>query len=143
MREIKTEIQISSKPDRVWSILMDLPGWAEWNPIVNKIEGDLKVGSTLDITMCNDKGKDSQKYKGTITALDENKRFSFVAKMIASFLFSVDRIIELKDSDEGTFFTQKEVYTGLMVSLFWNKLNDMATKMLNSMNEALKKKSEG
>ena len=36
MRELRTEIQILSNPDKVWEILIDLPGWSNWNPIVNK-----------------------------------------------------------------------------------------------------------
>jgi len=43
----------------------------------------------------------------------------------------------------GTLFIQREIYTGLMVPLFWGKLNEQASSMLNSMNEALKKKAEG
>jgi len=142
MREIRTEIQILSKPDKVWEILIDLPGWSNWNPIVNKIEGKLEVGAELFITMSDAKGNDGKSYKSIITAIDEKKRFSFIATMMAKFMFSAERIIELEDSQGGTLFKQREIYTGLMVSLFWKKLSTDALSMLNSMNEALKKKVE-
>jgi len=142
MKEIKTEIQILSKSDKVWEILMDLPGWSDWNPIVNKIEGNLEVGAELLITMSDGKGGDGKRYKSIITSIDEKKRFSFIATMMAKFMFSADRIIELEDSQEGTLFIQREIYTGLMVSLFWKKLSTEAMAMLNSMNKALKKKAE-
>jgi len=142
MKEIKTEIKILSTPDKVWKTLMDLPNWSEWNPIVNKIEGNLKVGEELSITMCSSKGNDGKKYKSVIREIDENKRFSFVATMMAKFMFTADRIIELKKTEEGTLFTQKEIYSGLMVSLFWKKLSTDATEMLHSMNKALKKEIE-
>ena len=142
MRELRTEIQISSKPDKVWGILMDLPDWPNWNPIVNKIKGNLEVGAELSITMCDTKGNDGKSYKSIITAIDEKKRFSFTANMMGKFMFSADRIFELEDSQEGTLFIQRENYTGLMVPLFWKKLNEHALPMLNSMNEALKKKVE-
>ena len=57
MKEIKEEIQISSTPAKVWEILMDLPEWSNWNPIVNKIEGKLEVGNKLNITMYGSNGK--------------------------------------------------------------------------------------
>lgn len=142
MRELKTEIQISSNPDKVWEIITDLPGWSKWNPIVNKMEGKLEVGAALFITMCDDKGNDSKSYKAIITAIDEKKRFSFIGIMMAKFMFSAERIIELEDSQGGTLFIQREIYTGLMVPLFWKKLNEQASSMLNSMNEALKNKAE-
>ena len=65
-----------------------------------------------------------------------------MAIMMAKFMFSADRIIELQANEKGTRFSQKEIYTGLMVSLFWKKLSTDATKMLNSMNKALKDEVE-
>jgi len=142
MKEINTEIRISSTPDEVWKTLMDLQNWPKWNPIVNNIQGNLKIGEELSITMSDSKGNDSKKYKAIITALNKNERFSFVATMMSKFMFSAERIIELKTTEKGTLFTQKEIYTRLMVSLFWKKLNCEASKMLNSMNSALKKEVE-
>ena len=76
MKEIRTEIQIASAKGKVWEILMDLPDWSNWNPIVNKIEGKLEVGGELAITMSDATGKDGKKYKATITSIDDKKRFS-------------------------------------------------------------------
>lgn len=92
--------------------------------------------------MCDDKGNDSKSYKSIITAIDEKKRSSFIGSMMAKFMFSAERIIELEDSQGGTLFIQREIYTGLTVPLFWNKLNGQASSMLNSINAALKKKAE-
>lgn len=142
MKEIQTEIQIAASKDQVWEILMDLPNWSIWNPTVNKIDGNLKEGSELSITISDSKGNDSKKYKAEITAIEENKRFSFFATMMAKFMFSAHRIIEIEDSEEGVILSQKEVYTGIMVSLFWSKLSTDALEMLNSMNKALKKEVE-
>ena len=141
MRELRTEIQISAEPDKVWKILMDLQGWSNWNPIVNKIEGNLEVGAELSITMCDENGKDGRSYKATITAIEENRRFSYVGSMMAKFMFSAERIFELEESQGGTFFVQREIYTGIMAPLFWGKLNEHALPMLKSMNEALKKEA--
>ena len=142
MKEINTEIGISSTPEKVWETLMDLPNWSNWNPIVNKIEGNLKIGQELYITMSSSNGNDGKKYKSIIGELDENKRFTFVAIIMTKLMFSSERIIELRERDSGTILTQREIYTGLMVSLFWNKLSSDAYKMLNSMNKALKKEIE-
>ena len=144
MKEIRTEILISSSPDKVWEILMDIPNWPQWNPIVNKIEGNLEIGSKLSIVMkdCNSKDGNGKRYTSIITEKIENQRFSFIAIMMAKFMFSAERIIELKQTQEDTLFIQREIYTGLMVSLFWKKINCEALEMLNAMNEALKKEVE-
>ncbi|MBT3384407.1 MAG: SRPBCC domain-containing protein [Prolixibacteraceae bacterium] len=143
MREIRTEIQILSKPNKVWETLTNLPAWSDWNPVVNKIEGKLETGSELFITMAGKNGNDGKSYKSVVTEFEEEKRLSFIGIMMAKFMFSAERIIELEDLEEGTLFTQREIYKGLLVSLFWKKLNEQAVRMLNSMNKALKKRVEG
>ena len=143
MKELKTEMHISASPEKVWKVLMDLPNWKDWNPIVNKIEGQIEVGQELSITMSDKKGSDGKNYKSTITALDEGRRLSFIGVMLAKFLFSAERVIELKATEGGTHFTQIEIYNGLMVPMFWKKLSEHAHPMLTSMNEGLKKAIEG
>ena len=142
MKEIKAEINIASTSNKVWETLMDLENWSQWNPIVNNIQGNLIVGSELSITMSDSKGTDAKKYRATITELNKEKRFSFIATMMAKFMFSAERIIEIKPTEKDALFIQREIYTGIMVSLFWKKLSTDALGMLNSMNEALKKEVE-
>lgn len=139
MKELKTEIHISRKPEVVWGKITDLSGWPEWNPIVNKLEGEFKPGAELVITMSDSKGKDGKMYKATITNIDKNAEFRFIATMMSKSVFSAERILELKESEGGTLFIQREIYTGFLVSLFWKKLQEDALPMLVSMNEALKK----
>ena len=109
---------------------------------MNDHQQSLYAHASLSITMSDSKGKDSKKYKAKITALEEKKRFSFFAIMMAKFMFSADRIIKLEDSEKGTLLIQKEIYTGIMLSMFWGKLSTQAKDMLESMNVALKDKQK-
>lgn len=142
MKEIRTEIGISATPEKVWEILTNLQGWSDWNPIVHKIEGNMSLGQELLIVMTSEQGKSGKSYRAKITSFDINRRFSFSSKMMTKFLFSIERKIDLENSESGIQFIQTETYSGILVPLFWNKMKDQVTKMLNSMNEALKKKVE-
>jgi hypothetical protein len=142
MKEINTEIRILSTPNKIWNILIDLENWNKWNPIVNNIKGKLNIGEELTITMSDSKGNNAKKYNATISELTTNKRFSFIATMMAKFMFSAERIIEIKQTEKETVFIQREIYTGIMVFLFWKKLSTDAIGMLNTMNQALKKEVE-
>lgn len=119
---------------------MDLENWSKWNPIVNNIQGNLNIGKELDITMSDSEGNNAKKYNATITVLNKDKRFSFYRYNDSFFL--AKRIIELKTIEKETIFIQREIYTGVMVSLFWKKLSTDALGMLNSMNQVLKKEVE-
>lgn len=44
MKLIETEIIITSKPDKVRAILTDFNAYPNWNPFINSISGENKVG---------------------------------------------------------------------------------------------------
>ena len=42
MRGLTTEIEFDGTPEEAWEVLADLPAYAEWNPFVTRIEGELR-----------------------------------------------------------------------------------------------------
>ncbi len=145
MREIKTEIQISASPDKVWSIISNIKNWYEWSPIIQKSKGDPFLGAKLSIIMTGKEGKggkDGPSYQPIITFFNEAKSFRWRAKMIAGFIFTNDKSFELEATPDGTRLIHKEYFKGLLVPMFWNSIKTTVPSMLNSMNEALKKKVE-
>lgn len=142
MREIRTEIEIHAPQTQVWDILMDFDKWAEWNPTVNQVSGTATLGSRLSITMAGPKGKNGQKYSAEITTFESPRSFRWRAKMMAGFLMTNDRTLELEPAGENTKLINTEHFSGLMVSLFWGKLEGFVPDSLNSMNQALKTLAE-
>ena len=47
-REIATSIEISAPPERVWAILTDTKRYAEWNPEIAALNGQLVPGAMLE-----------------------------------------------------------------------------------------------
>jgi len=137
MRELRTEINIAAPLIEVWNIIIDFDNWSQWNPI-SKASGSADLGSKLNITMLDKDGKDSMKYKAIITEFKQPSLFRWRAKMMAGFLFTNDKIFELEEIDTGTRLIHREEFSGLMVPMFWSKLNEGCIPMFNSMNEALK-----
>lgn len=138
MREIRTEIEIAAPLSKVWSTLTDFDNWNDWNPIVTQAYGAATLGSKLTITMCGNDGKDGPKYMPVITNFDAPKSFRWRAKMMAGFLFTNDKVFELEETDSGTRLMHSELYGGILVPMFWSKLTEHVSPMLNSMNDALK-----
>lgn len=143
MQIIKTEIEISAPPSKVWGIITDINQWQEWSPVINASQGDASVGSTLSITMMGkEEGKDGPKYNPEIIKLDEPNYFHWRAHMMAGFLFTNDKIFELKETNSGTKLTHTETFKGLLTPLFRGQMNKGVPPILNSMNEALKTLAE-
>ncbi len=143
MQEIKTEIEISALPSKVWGIITDINNWQEWSPIINASHGVGSVGSELAITMMGkEEGKDGPKYKPIITELDEPKYFRWRAHMLAGFIFTNYKIFELEETSTGTRLTHTESFKGLLAPIFRGQMEKGVPPMLNSMNKALKDLAE-
>ncbi|MBX2883484.1 MAG: SRPBCC domain-containing protein [Granulosicoccus sp.] len=143
MQIVKAEIEIQAPPEKVWGILTDIDKWHEWSPIINESAGQAAVGSTVTITMMSkEAGKNGPKYSPTIIEMDEPRLFHWRAKMMAEFLFTNDKIIELEKTDEGTRVIHKETFKGLMAALMKGQMEKGVPPMLNMMNDALKQLAE-
>lgn len=143
MREIRTEIEISAPVAHVWGILTNIDDWVNWSPIINRSSGDAALGSVVSITMMSEEeGKDGPNYSPVITILDEQKLFRWRAKVLAGFIMTNDKVFELEETASGTRLIHKELFSGMMVPLFWSSVEKNVPTMLNTMNEALKTKAE-
>ena len=143
LQEIKTEIEISAPPSKVWGIITDINNWQEWSPIINASHGEAAVGSELSITMMGkETGKDGPKYNPIITKLDEPNYFRWRAHMLSGFIFTNDKIFELEETSTGTRVTHTESFKGLLAPIFCGQMEKGVPPMLNSMNKALKDLAE-
>jgi len=143
MQTIKTEIEILAPPEKVWSILTDIDKWQEWSPTINASQGEASLGSTPTITMMSkEAGKDGPTYSPKIIQLVEPSYFHWRAHMMAGFIFTNDKIIELEKTENGTRLTHTETFKGLMAALMKGQMDKGVPPMLDSMNEALKQQAE-
>jgi len=143
LQEVKTEIEISAPPSKVWSIISDINNWQEWSPIIKESHGNASVGSELTITMIGkEKGKDGPKYNPIITELEEPNYFRWRAHMLTGFIFTNYKIFELEETSSGTRLTHTESFKGLLAPIFCGQMEKGVPPMLNSMNKALKDLAE-
>lgn len=58
-KSVHTELTIPATPEETWSILMDVPGYKEWNPVLIPVEGELVEGNKLKYRMIQPDGIES------------------------------------------------------------------------------------
>ena len=143
LQEIKTDIEISAPPSKVWSILIDINNWQEWSPIIKESQGTASIGSELTIAMIGKKeGEDGPIYNPVITELDEPNHLRWRAHMLTGFIFTNYKVLELEETSSGTRLTHKEMFKGLLAPIFCGQMEKGVPPMLNSMNQALKELAE-
>ncbi|KAF5020214.1 hypothetical protein F66182_7779 [Fusarium sp. NRRL 66182] len=117
---IQESMIIAAPPAKVWSVLMDLKSWPEWNTFVTSIEvqpphTELCVGSKQKITI-----KNSQSYTNVVLVLDPNKELRWNGSIFTPAFFNTEHwcLLEEVDGDEvSTRFTQGERAMGKLEEL--------------------------
>ena len=90
MSQIEESIIISAPPAQVWTVLMDLKSWPQWNTFVTSIEvqpphTQFSVGSKQTITLNN-----SQTYTNTTSVVNPGKEFCWNGSILTPALFDTE-----------------------------------------------------
>jgi hypothetical protein len=141
MREISSEIEIQAKPSKVWETLVDFASYPEWNPFVRKIEGELAIGSTLEVTI-QLPNREIITFKPVVVKANPNEEFSWKSKMWVSFLFTGEHYFILEPiGEQSTKLIQGEKFTGILVPFLAKPSNEAPLGFIE-FNSAIKERCE-
>lgn len=139
--EIFTEILIEAQPKKVWEILTDFENYPEWNSFVKSIEGNIKVGNIISVRIEPPNGN-GLTFKPVVVAYDPPKELRWLGKFFIKGVFDGEHQFKLIDNKNGTTtFIQSETFTGILVGVFKNNLNNTKTGF-EQMNLELKELAE-
>lgn len=142
MLTLRTEIQIAATPERVWNILMDFPGYVQWNPFVRSLEGTPRAGETLRVFIQPPGGRGMQ-FRPKVLVVEAIREFRWKGKLLVNGLFDGEHFFILEQMPNGTvLFTQGEIFSGLLVPLMKRSLEGSIKNGFIAMNEALKRLAE-
>jgi hypothetical protein len=142
MKELRTEIDIAASPEAVWSILTDFAAFPQWNPFIKEASGEQKVGGKLRIRVARTGGK-GMVFKPTVLACETNRELRWLGRLRIPGLFAGEHGFTLEPIGDGrTRFTQREVFTGILVPLLARSLDDGTKKGFEAMNLAMKERAE-
>ena len=141
MKEIRTEIEIRSSPEKVWRILTDFPKFPDWNPFIQHAIGKAKVGEKVDITFPT--GAKDMTLHCTVLKAESDRELCWQYHVVFPFLwkgvhsFTIDSI-----GNNRVRFIDKEVFSGLLIPL-QGKDSDATTRHdFENMDKALKERAE-
>jgi hypothetical protein len=142
LKELRTEIEINTSPERVWKILTDFEKYDQWNPFIHKIIGQPKEGTKIEIHIETPGGK-NRKYEPTLTKVDEGCELRWLGKSSLPGFLNGEHIFAIEQLDpQRVRFVQREVFDGLLTSLFGKSLDTDVRQGLEEMNRALKERAE-
>ena len=144
MRELTTEIEFDGTPEEAWEVLADLPAYAEWNPFVTRIEGELRPGARLEVRLAPE-GERGITLKPEVLAAEPGRELRWIGHLGVPGIFDGEHHFSIEEAGPGRVrFRQDERFGGILVPLLWKKLRDGGTaKGFRAMNEALARRVTG
>lgn len=142
MKKIETQIEIKCSPAALWKALTDFKAYPDWNPFITHIEGPLKEGGRLKVTVEPPAGR-KMSFSPKIIKVDKEKKFSWQGKFLFKGLFDGAHMFEIVPLDKkSVLFIQAEYFSGFFVHFLWDEMAPKTEKGFQLMNEALKKRLE-
>jgi len=141
-KSIETEIEINGTATQVWEVLTDFERYPEWNPFILRIAGTLQTGSRLKAVV---KTPNLSKItiRPVLLKVNVGQELRWLGHWVFPKVFDGEHLFAIKRvGDSKVKFVQKELFTGLLVPLFWGKMAGNIRLGFESMSQALKKRVE-
>ena len=140
--ELHTDIEIDASPEAVWSVLIDLDRYADWNPFIVSVQGRADVGERLTNRLQPQGGRGAT-FKPTVTVVEPNTTFEWLGRFGPPGVFDGRHRFELCPTDSGgTLVVHSERFDGVLVRLLRRSLDNSTKAGFVAMNTALKARVE-
>ncbi|MCI0418645.1 MAG: SRPBCC domain-containing protein [Acidobacteria bacterium] len=142
MKEIHTAIDIHASAEHVWNLLTDLERFSEWNPFIWRASGTIRSGEGLIIEIRPPNSK-AMTLRPTVLKAEPNRELRWLSQFFLPKLLDREHIFTIESQGARRVrFVQREIYTGLLVPLFWGRINNKIRRGFKAMNMVLKWQAE-
>jgi hypothetical protein len=111
--EIRTEIEIAAPPATVWAVLVDLPAYGRWNPMVVAAEGAVQSGGRASLRYRSSLGVELR-FPVRITRADPGRELRWVGRRLG---VRGEHSFRLEPSGAGTRLVHGEVFSGALAGV--------------------------
>jgi len=141
IRSISQTIDIDAAPEAVWRQIADTGAYADWNPFVRRLEGELTESARLEVEIDPPGGR-AMTFKPTVLAARPGHELRWIGHLGMRGIFDGEHSFEIEPLDGGrSRFTQAERFSGLLVRPFAGSL-EKTRRGFEAMNIALKERAE-
>lgn len=122
MRYYESSASIAADPERIWSILVDAPHYADWENGVIRVLGTIAPGEKITVVSS---ANPKRAFPVTVTTFEPARTMVWSGGMPLG-LFRGVRTYTLTPEPEGsTRFHMREEYTGPVLPLIWKSMPDL------------------
>jgi hypothetical protein len=121
MRYYEATALIQARPEAIWAVLTDAPGYAGWDSGVVRVEGRIAPQEKIKVVS---EANPKRAFPVTVTEFSAAERMVWSGGMPLG-LFKGERTFTLAPEDGATRFRMREEYTGPLLPLMWRSMPDL------------------
>jgi hypothetical protein len=141
-REIEESIEIAAGPSEIWWQLTNFDSYYEWNPFITRIDGELREGARLSVTL-NLQPTPEITIRPKVIVVDLQRQLRWRGQMGLPNLFDGEHIFTLETTGVNRVcFTQRERFSGLLAAGGVALIERNLRRSFREMNEALRQRAE-
>ena len=137
--DIHTETFIAATPERVWAELVDFPSWAEWNPFVISMQGEVRREAPVRLKVRTPDGR-VFRFRSRLDTLAERRELSWSGGTPG--VFGGRHWMRITPVEGGVRFEHGESFRGLLVAVMGAKGMGALVPAYAAMNAALRARVE-
>ncbi len=142
MKELRAEIEIQASAERVWQLLTDFATFPEWNPFIRWAKGEAKASARLEVHI-QPSGASGMTFKPIVLRAEPNHELRWLGRLLMPGLFDGEHVFTIETLGANRVrFTQREVFSGLLVPILARGLESNTRRGFEEMNQALKVRAE-
>ncbi|CAN5552131.1 SRPBCC domain-containing protein [soil metagenome] len=112
-RAVEHRIGVQAPADLVWEVISDFAAWGQWNPVHPRIEGEMRIGTTLTVAFVSE--GEVVTLKPIVQDWVPYEQLHWRTKRLKGFVTAI-RYIEIdKKGDESSIFSNGELFIGPLV----------------------------
>ena len=141
MKSIEAATEIDAPVQAVWAELTAVATYPEWNPFITSFEGELVVGSRVEVRIAPPGGR-SMTFRPTLTIVEDERCLEWLGRLLVPGVFDGRHSFRLEDlGRHRTRLTQSEAFNGVLVGLTGKTL-ERTRVGFEAMNQALRLRAE-
>jgi hypothetical protein len=138
MKFYEAAATIEASPEAIWAILIDAPGYADWDNGVVRVDGHIAFGEKIWVVSEANPGRT---FPVKVTELTPHRHMTWSGGMPLG-LFKGVRTFTLEPENGTTRFTVREEYTGPLLGMIWKSMPDLGPSF-EKFATGLKQRAEG
>ena len=117
MQFLNAAIEIDAPAETVWRVVADTTRYHEWNPTIRALEGELKEGGRIHVTI-EAPGRKPITFKARVHRLDPGRELRWRGRWFVPGVFDGEHALTVEALEGGRArFRSHEAVTGLLLPL--------------------------